>query len=134
MADKIVIIDGITLKNGTGVKGSTETNTSTLSTFDGVIPQGTDKVGETLEIDRASYEGLTDYVTLHNKLRSMLKVPGVITVIEKKYIPNEKPFEIRRNYFDCLVDGKDYEIKPEEHTVENLKFICGRMEEDVKYL
>ena len=39
------------------------------------------------------------------------------------------------NLFNNLIFNKlNYEIKPEEHTVHNLKFKCGRMEKEVDYI
>ena len=132
--DKTVTINGVDMMYGTGVKGSRDTNVSATPTFSGVITQGTKNVAHTLEIDKVSYEGLTDYVSLSNTIEEMLEVPGIVTVKEIKRPSGERPFYIKRTYYDCLTDGDDYEIKPEEHTVHNLKFKCGRMEKEVDYI
>lgn len=132
--DKTVVIDGVDMLYGTGVKGSRETNVSTTSTFSGVITNGTRNVPHSLEIDKVSYEGLTDYVSLSNAIEKMVDTPGMITVKEIKRPSGEQPFYIKRTYYDCLVDGDDYEIKAEEHTVHNLKFKCGGMEKTIDYI
>ena len=128
MSDKEVIINGKKMLYGTGVKGSRETSTNTTATFDGVITQGTKMTAHSLECNRVSYEGATTYMELSETIDNMIDNPGMVTVREVKRPPNEDAFVIVRNYFDCVIDGDDYEIKPEEHTVENLKFKCGRLE------
>lgn len=132
--DKTVVINGVDMLYGTGVKGSRETNVSTTSTFSGVITNGTRNVPHSLEIDKVSYEGYTDYVTLSNAIEEMVDTPGLITVKEIKRPSGERPFYVKRTYFDCLVDGDDYEIKAEEHTVNNLKFKCSGMEKEIDYI
>ena len=132
--DKTVVINGVDMLYGTGVKGSRETSVSTTSTFSGVITNGTRNVAHSLEIDKVSYEGLTDYVSLSNAIEEMIDTPGIVTVKEIKRPAGEQPFYVKRTYFDCLVDGDDYEIKAEEHTVNNLKFKCGRMEKTIDYV
>lgn len=132
--DKTVVINGVDMLYGTGVKGSRETSVSETPTFSGVIVNGTRQVAHSLEIDKVSYEGLTNYVTLSDTIDEMLDTPGIVTVKEIKRPSGERPFYIKRTYFDCLVDGDDYEIKPEEHTVNNLKFKCGRMEKTIDYI
>ena len=132
--DKTVVINGVDMLYGTGVKGSRGTSVSTTSTFSGVITNGTRNVPHILEIDKVSYEGLTDYVSLSNTIEEMIDTPGIATVKEIKRPAGEQPFYVKRTYFDCLVDGDDYEIKAEEHTVHNLKFKCGRMEKTIDYV
>lgn len=132
--DKTVTINGVDMMYGTGVKGSRETNVSTTTTFSGVITNGTKQTAHSIEIDRVSYDGLTDFVTLSDTLDAMLDVPGIVTIKEIKRPAGEKPFYVKRTYFDCLVDGDDYEIKAEEHTVHNLKFKCGRLDKDIDYI
>ena len=57
-----------------------------------------------------------------------------IRAVEEDIYPtgDEKPFTIIREYHDCVVDGDEYEISPEEHTVESLKFLAARMDKDAK--
>ena len=130
---KRVIINGKTMMNGTSVKGSRETSTNATPTFDGVITQGTRNVSHTLELERVSYEGMVSYMELSDVIEKMIDIPAMVTVEEDVYpTGNEKPFTIIREYHDCVVDGDEYEISPEEHTVESLKFIAARMDKDAK--
>ena len=130
---KRVIINGKTMMNGTSVKGSRETSTNATPTFDGVITQGTRNVSHTLELERVSYEGMVSYMELSDVIEKMIDIPAMVTVEEDIYpTGDEKPFTIIREYHDCVVDGDEYEISPEEHTVESLKFIAARMDKDAK--
>ena len=128
---KRVIINGKTMMNGTSVKGSRETSTNATPTFDGVITQGTRNVSHTLELERVTYEGMTTYLELSNVIEKMIDIPAMVTVEEDIYpTGNEQPF--MREYHDCVVDGDEYEISPEEHTVESLKFLAASMDKDAK--
>lgn len=130
---KRVIINGKTMMNGTSVKGSRETSTNATPTFDGVITQGTRNVSHTLELERVSYEGRVSYMELSDTIDKMIDIPAMVTVEEDIYPSgDEKPFTIIREYHDCVVDGDEYEISPEEHTVESLKFLAARMDKDAK--
>ena len=131
-SDKRVIINGKTMMHGTSVKGSRETSTNATPTFDGVITQGTRNVSHTLELERVSYEGRVSYMELSDVIEKMIDIPAMVTVEEDVYPSGEKPFTIIREYHDCVVDGDEYEISPEEHTVESLKFLAARMDKDAK--
>ncbi|WP_458454429.1 hypothetical protein [Methanobrevibacter sp.] len=126
--DKRIIIDGKTIGNGTGVKGSRNTSSSDTPTFDGVITAGTKNVSYDLEINRIAYENQVTYQEIDMIVEKSLDTPVEITIKEVKRVPGETPFVIVRDYHDCILDGDDYEIKPEEHTVENLKYKCASMD------
>lgn len=130
MGDKRVIINGKTLMNGTGVKGkrNVSSTSSSTTTFDGVITQGTTNVDYTIDISRVSYEGYASYMELSDIIDSMVDTPAMVTIEEDFHIPGEDPFTVIRDYYDCVLSGDDFEIKPEDHTVENLSFTSARME------
>lgn len=129
MADKELWINGVRMLHGTSIKASKNTSTSTTTTFDEVITNGTNKIGYTIDCGRVSYENRTDYETLRNTIEEMHDVPGEVTIREIHRPPApEKPFTVVENYHNCIVDGGDYEIKPDELTAENLKFTTGDMD------
>jgi hypothetical protein len=129
MADKEVIINGKTVVHGQGVKESLETNTSTTACFDEVVTQGSPTVSYTLDIDRLVFETREQYEALRAELNKMLNIPGMITTREVIRFKNDSPFVIVKNFTGAILDGKDYEMKPEEHSAQNLKFICNSCEE-----
>jgi len=128
MPDKEIWIDGVRMLNGTSIKVSKNTETSSTTTFDGVITEGNANINYSIECNKVTYESKTNYVKLRKKLDSMLDKPAMITIRETHRPPApEKPFTVVENYQHCLVDGGDYEIKPDERTVDGLKFVTGAM-------
>ena len=120
MADKVVILNGKTLVHGQGVKESIEKNgAESIVCFDEVITDGTDVVSYKLDIDRLVFETRQDYVDLRNILKKMMKTPGTITTRETIRYKNSKPWTIVKNYNDCILDGKDWEMKAEEKTAQS---------------
>lgn len=128
MADKEVIIAGKRMMYGTSIKASPETNNSTTVTFDGNIVQGTKNVAYSIDIGRVRYDNQTTHRELSEKVEDMLENADIITVREIVRPSGEEPYVIVDNFFDCITDGSDYEIKPDDHTVENLKFKASRRE------
>jgi len=131
MPEKELWIDGVRMLNGTSIKVTKDTSSTTNSTttFDGVITEGTTEVSYTIDCSKVSYEKKTDYETLRKKLDQMVSEHGMITIREvKRPAAPEEPFTVVENYYDCLNTGGDYEIKPEERTVDNLKFTAASME------
>lgn len=127
MADKQIIIDGKTVMYGTSIKASPDTNPSTTSTFDGAITQGTDKVGWSIELSKVRFDDSASYKELHKTLDEMFVTPKVVTVRETVHTDKES-FTIVDNYFGCILDGNEYEIKPDDHTAESIKFKASSRE------
>ncbi len=127
MPSKEIIIDGKKLMYGTSGKASPETNTSSTSTFDGVVNEGLDEVPWNLEFSKLRYEGLTSHRELSETLDRMISIPAMVTIRETVRTPEEE-YTIVDNYYNCLVNGNDYELKPEEKTVENIKLKASRRE------
>ena len=130
MADVTVIINGKTLVHGQGVKESIDKSSAdTIVCFDEVITDGSDVVSYKLTIDRIVFEKMNDYNSLNKRLNDMMKNPGTITTRQIIRYKNEAPWVIVKNYSGCILDGKDYEMKPEEKSAQNLSFICSDKEE-----
>lgn len=118
---KEVYIDGVKVMYGTSIKASPETNLSTTATFDGTINQGSEDIPWSIEVSKLRYGGLQEHKQMNQILNEMLTVPKQITICEK-VITKTETFTITDHFHGCLVDGNDYELKPDDHTVENLKF------------
>ena len=121
MADKEIIIGGKTVMYATSVKASPETNSSTTNTFDGAVTQGLDKVAWSLELSKVRFEDLATHKELSELLDSMLSKPQMVTVRERVHSPTED-YIIKDNFFGCLLDGNDYELKADDLTSESIKF------------
>ena len=130
MADKEIIINGKTLVHGQGVKESIDKSTAdTIVCFDEVLTDGADTISYKITIDRIVIEKRRTYETLRDIFKKMLKVPGEITTREVVRYKQEKPFVIVKNFHGCIIDGKDYEMKPEELSAQNLSFVASDMDE-----
>ena len=118
----------VQLFHGTGVKFDRETNSSSVTTFDEVIPQGTSVTPYTIEIDRCEYDSVDMYKDIDIMVDYMVDNPVDVTVKEIKRIPGADPFTVIRRYKECILDGDSVEIKPEELTVDNFKIRASRLE------
>ena len=133
MAQAEIIINGKTLVHGTGVKESIEkSGAESTVCFDEVLTDGTEQVSYKLDIDRIVYESKTNYRSLSKRLKEMLSTPGTITTRQTIKYKNDAPFVIVKNYSGCILDGREYEMKPEERAAQNLSFICANMEEYIE--
>ena len=130
MADKEVIINGKTLVHGTGVKESIEkSGAESIVCFDEAIVDGSDTVSYKLTIDRIVFETHKNYKQLRDAFKKMMSTPGNITTREVIKYKNAQPFVIVKNYSGVILDGRDYEMKPDERSVQNLSFLCADMDE-----
>jgi len=127
MVDKQVIIGGKKVAWATSVKASPETNTSSTSTFDGAITQGQDKVAWSLELSKVRYDRLTTHRKFSELLDSMWSKGKMITIRETVHTRDET-YTIVDNYYDCILEGNDYELKTDDYTTESLKFKASRRE------
>lgn len=136
--DKQVIIgtgnSQLQMLYGTGVKESPETSESTTNTFSGAVVQGAQEVAYTLEIEKLRYEGMDRHMQISQKIEEMMSVPDNITVVDTVRPKGERPYFVIKRYFNCITTGNDYEVKPDEHTVESLKFKSSRRKSEWKYL
>ena len=125
-ADKQIIIAGKRLLYGTSVKCSPEISSSSTQTFDGAITQGLNDVSWTIEIERVRYDKQVTHQKLSQLIEEMFSVPHVVTIRETVRPSGQDPYTIVDNYYGCIVDGADYSISTDDHTVENLKFRASR--------
>lgn len=131
MADKEIIINGKTMAHGKGVKESIETGSTAESVvcFDETITTGSDNISYKLSIDRLVFESRSYYEKLNKILKNMLSTKGDITTREVIRYKKQAPFVIVKNYHGCILDGKDYEMKPDEMSAQSLSFLCETMDE-----
>ena len=124
--DKQIIIKGKRLLYGTSVKCSPEINNSSTPTFDGNITAGLGDVGWNIEIETARYETAARHQYLSDLIESMFSQPQNVTIRETVHVRGQDPYTIVDTYYGCITDGFDYEIKPDEMTVNSLKFKASR--------
>jgi len=131
MADKEVILNGVTLVHGQGVKESVEgsSTTDTITCFDEVLTDGAFALSYKLDIDRLVFETQKQYIDLRNVLKKMMTTAGDITTREVIRYQSQRPFVIVKNYHGCVLESTSYEIKAEEKSAQNLSFVCSSMKE-----
>ena len=112
----------------TSAKVSPETNTQETKTFDGVLTDGTSEVSWTVEFEKIRYGGISDYVTIEKMVHKMFTTPMPVKVMERVQT-KEGELRVTQVIFNCIVDNKEYEIDPEERTVESLSFKGSKMRE-----
>ena len=128
--DKQVIIDGKTMTHGRGVKESIEgSSADSIVCFDETLTDGSPAVTYKLEIERIVFDSRAKYEQLRDTFMKMINKPARITTREVIRYKNNAPFVIVKNYSSCVLDSKDYEMKPEEMSVQNLSFKCADMTE-----
>lgn len=126
MADEKQIIIGsdnvIGIMWGTGVKSSPDLSTSSTNTFSGAIVDGTDNIPYTIEVSRIRNDGMEQHMALSEKLDDMMKNGDDITVIDTMKPKGQDAYQVIDHYFNCLLEGNDFEMKTDELTAESLKF------------
>lgn len=127
MANKEIIINGKKMMYGTSAKASPDINSTSTPTFDRVIVEGLDKVAWNLEFAKLRYEGLASHREMSETLEKMISVPAMVTIREIVNTP-EETYTVVDNFFECLVNDNNYELKPEDKTVENIKIKASRRE------
>ena len=122
----------MTLVHGQGVKESVETETSKTVCFDEVITEGAEKVSYKLDIDRIIFEKKQDYIDLRDILSRMQHIQGDVEVRETIKYKNEAPFTIVKSFGGAILDGNEFELKPEEKTAHSLSFVCASKDETIE--
>lgn len=122
----------IKIKRGQGVKESVETSTSQTVCFDEVITEGAEKVSYKLEIERVLYETKQEYIDLRDILTAIQHVQGTVETRETIRYKDEDPFTIVKTFGGAILDGNEFEMKPEEKTAHSLTFVCSSKDEVVE--
>ena len=122
----------INLRHGQGVKESVETETSSTVCFDEVIVEGAEKVSYKLEIDRIIFETRKEYEDLRDILKEIQHIPGTVETRETIKYKDEDPFTIVKTFGGAILDGNEFEMKPEEKTAHNMSFLCSTKDETTK--
>ena len=122
----------INLRHGQGVKESVETSTSETVCFDEVIVEGAEKTSYKLEIERILFERKDEYIDLRDILSAIQHVPGTVETRETIRYKDEAPFTIVKTFGGAILDGNEFEMKPEEKTAHSLNFVCGSKDEIIE--
>lgn len=105
--------------NKADVKPSTQT--SEVTTFDGVITDGEKNISWEISIDQVRYGKIKDYIAIQKKLHQMFTIPDSVKIVETSETV-DGTIKVTDQVYNCLVDDKNYSIDPESRTVESLTF------------
>ena len=67
------------------------------------------------------------YKEFSASMEEMLSIPKMVTIRETIHTDRET-YTIVDNFNSCILEGWDYEIKPDDNTAESLKFKCSSRE------
>ena len=132
MADKISIIDGVTVGRGTSVKIEDNTSLSTEDTFDGPVVSGMAKTSYSVEIQKLIAPNVESYLELRNILKDMKVNKKEITVKETVRANDGTTYTITQIFLRCLIDSYSKELSVDSLTTETIKFTAEDLDEDAK--
>ena len=132
MADKIIIIDGVTVGRGNSVKIEDNTSLSTEDTFDGPVVSGMAKTSYSVEIQKLIAPNVESYLELRNILNDMKVNKKEITIKETVRRNDGTTYTITQIFLRCLVDSYSKELSVDSLTTESMKFTAEDLDEDAR--
>lgn len=132
MADKIIIIDGVTVGRGNSVKIEDNTSLSTEDTFDGPVVSGMAKTSYSVEIQKLIAPNVESYLELRNILNDMKVNKKEITIKEIVRGNDGTTYTITQIFLRCLVDSYSKELSVDSLTTESMKFTAEDLDEDAR--
>lgn len=129
MADKTIIIDGITVGRGKSVKIDDNTNISTEDTFDGPVLSGLAKTSYSVEISKLIAPDVESYLELRNIIKDMKVNKKEVTIKETVRDNNGSTYTIKQIFLRCLVDSYSKELNVDSLTTETIKFTAEDVDE-----
>ena len=125
MADKAIFINNVRVGYGTNAKVEPELDTEETPTFDGPVIDGTIEPSHTVEIEKLRYGTMDEYIAIEKLLVNMYTVGYPVKIVERVKM-KDGAMKITDIVYDCKLDGNDYELDPEERTVDSLSFKGGK--------
>ena len=132
MADKLIIIDGVTVGRGTSVKIEDNTNLSTEDTFDGPVSNGMAKTSFSVEISKLIAPNVESYLEFRNIIKDMKVNKKEVTVKERVRGNDGTTYTITQIFLRCLVDSYSKELNVDSLTTETVKFTAEDVDEDAR--
>ena len=131
MADKTIIINGVTFGRGTGVEIDDNPEVSTENTFDGPVNFGMPKTKYTVSIDKLIAPDMETYLAMRNVLKEMRTQKGEVTIKEIVREKNGTAYAVKEIYLGCLVSSYSKTISVDTLTTESIEFTAEDVDEDV---
>jgi hypothetical protein len=131
MADKTIIINGVTFGRGTGVKIDENAEVSTEKTFDGPVNFGIDKTEYTVSVDKLIAPDVETYLTMRNVLKDMRTNKGEVTIKEIVREKGGTSYTVKEIFLGCLVSKYSKEINVDSLTTESIEFTAEDLDEEI---
>ena len=131
MADKTIIINGVTFGRGTGVEIDDNPEVSTENTFDGPVNFGMPKTKYTVSIDKLIAPDMETYLAMRNVLKEMRTQKGEVTIKEIVREKNGTSYTVKEIYLGCIVSSYNKTISVDTLTTESIEFTAEDMDDDV---
>ena len=131
MADKTIIINGVTFGRGTGVKIDENAEVSTEKTFDGPVNFGIDKTEYTVSVDKLIAPDVETYLAMRNVLKDMRTNKGEVTIKEIVREKGGTSYTVKEIFLGCLVSKYSKEINVDSLTTESIEFTAEDLDEDI---
>ena len=131
MADKTIIINGVTFGRGTGVKIDENAEVSTEKTFDGPVNFGIDKTEYTVSVDKLIAPDVETYLAMRNVLKDMRTNKGEVTIKEIVREKGGTSYTVKEIFLGCLVSKYSKELNVDSLTTESIEFTAEDLDEEV---
>ena len=131
MADKTIIINGVTFGRGTSVKIDENAEVSTEKTFDGPVNFGIDKTEYTVSVDKLIAPDVETYLAMRNVLKDMRTNKGEVTIKEIVREKGGTSYTVKEIFLGCLVSKYSKEINVDSLTTESIEFTAEDLDEEV---
>lgn len=131
MADKTIIINGVTFGRGTGVEIDANPEVSTENTFDGPVNFGMEKTQYTVSIDKLIAPDVETYLEMRNVLKEMRTQKGEVTIKEIVREKSGTAYSVKEIYLGCLVSSYSKTISVDTLTTESIEFTAEDVDEDI---
>lgn len=131
MADKTIIINGVTFGRGTGVKVDENAEVSTEKTFDGPVNFGIDKTEYTVSVDKLIAPDVETYLAMRNVLKDMRTNKGEVTIKEIVREKGGTSYTVKEIFLGCLVSKYSKEINVDSLTTESIEFTAEDLDEEI---
>lgn len=118
---KIVFINDIKIGYSTSAKIKPSLDIKETKTFDGPVIDGNPEPSFDVDIDTLRYDTIEQYTKLTQLLLDMETKGYTIRIYEYAEM-KDGPMTRDDLVYECRVSGNEYELKPDERTVEKLSF------------
>ena len=131
MADKTIIINGVTFGRGTGVSIDENAEVSTEKTFDGPVSFGIAETEYTVSIDKLIAPDVETYLAMRNVLKDMRVNKGEVTIKEIVREKGGTSYTVKEIFLGCLVSKYSKDLSVDSLTTESIEFTAEACDEEI---